>query len=47
MVIETIRKGSVIAWDHIYMIGQFDFDQAVPGSFSTTVREMMKLKIYD
>ncbi|MFC3193249.1 Tn3 family transposase [Marinicella sediminis] len=47
MVIESIRKGSVIAWDHINMIGQFDFDQAVPGSFTTTVREMMKLKIYD
>ena len=47
MVIESIRKGTVIAWEHINMIGQFDFDQAVPDSFTTTIREMMKLKIYD
>lgn len=44
-VIESIRKGSVIAWQHISMRGFYDFDHIHKKSFSASIKDMMKIKI--
>jgi TnpA family transposase len=45
-LIESIRRGSVIAWLHISMRGFYDFDHKYKKSFNASINDMMKIKIY-
>lgn len=44
-VIESISRGSVIAWAHINMHGIYDFDRLRTKSFKSTISQMKALKI--
>ena len=44
-LLETIRTGSVISWEHLNMKGIYDFSQKINHSFSASISDMMKIKM--
>jgi len=45
LAVKAMSNGSVISWKHINMHGVFDFDHQASSSFSTPIKELLKMKI--
>lgn len=44
-VLESISKGSVIAWAHVNMHGSYDFDHKLMYTFKATLKQMMSIRV--
>ncbi len=44
-VLESISRGSVIAWGHVNMHGSYDFNQKLANTFKATLKQMMSIKV--
>ena len=45
-VADGISEGSVISWDHINMLGTFDFEQLKSPTFLASLKQMRNIKLY-
>ena len=45
LVADGISEGSVISWEHINMLGTFDFDQLESPAFMASLKQMRNIKL--